>query len=70
MTIEEAIPAACLFHWGGSGSTIMKPLPKCRHCRGSGRVIWESDDYPAGTNACCCTCSSCRNEAALKVGGT
>lgn len=31
------------------------PDPDCDMCNGSGRVPFENDDYPPGTNACHCT---------------
>lgn len=33
----------------------VKPHPRCPECKGSGRVPWESDDLPPGTNGCWCT---------------
>ena len=53
------IPASCSFH---GNARHVEPLPACLRCGGSGRVPFESDDFPPGTNACCCTCSGCRSE--------
>jgi len=50
------IPDSC----GHGGARQVKPLKDCPRCGGSGRVTYESDEYPPGTNACCCTCSTCR----------
>lgn len=59
-TLPGDIPAVC-FH-GRSGHYIA-PLHDCSHCGGTGQVPWESDDFPPGTNACCCTCSRRREGA-------
>lgn len=53
------IPASCSFD---GNARHVEPLPDCLRCGGSGRVTFESDDFPPGTNACCCTCSGCRSE--------
>lgn len=53
------IPGACLH---GNAGGVVDPLPRCPHCGGSGRVPFESDDFPPGTNACCCTCGKCRQK--------
>lgn len=50
------IPASCIHN----ASRACRPLKGCPQCGGSGRVPYESDDYPPGTNACCCTCPVCR----------
>lgn len=53
------IPDSCLH----AARRLVAPLAGCRHCGGSGRVDYESDEYPPGTNACCCTCPKCRDTA-------
>ena len=35
--------------------TLCKPEKRCTQCKGTGRVPYESDEYPPGTNACYCT---------------
>lgn len=39
---------------------LVKPLHDCRQCGGTGRVAFDNGEYPAGSNACCCTCAVCR----------
>lgn len=53
------IPSSC---WHGNRGGLVPPLSGCPHCGGSGRVDYVSDDFPPGTNACCCTCGKCRQE--------
>lgn len=53
------IPSSC---WHGDRGGRVSPLPGCSHCGGSGRVDFVSDDFPPGTNACCCTCGRCRQK--------
>lgn len=57
----NGIPDSCMH---GDRARVVKPLPGCQHCSGSGRVDYFSDEYSPGTNACCCTCGSCRTAAA------
>ena len=65
-TADEAslIPQSC---GHGSVEEFVPALAGCIWCAGTGRVDYESDEYPPGTNACCCTCSRCRRSAAEKV---
>jgi hypothetical protein len=58
------IPASCLH----GSCPVVEPLPNCEWCHGTGRVDYESDDFPPGTNACCYTCSRCREEANVRAG--
>lgn len=58
--VSTHTPSFCLH---GTCAPV-RPLPDCQWCGGSGRVPFESDEYPPGTNACCCTCSRCRQDAA------
>lgn len=54
---HKPIPMFC-FH--GDASGVVAAKPDCDRCGGSGLVPWVGDEYPPGTNACCCTCRSCR----------
>lgn len=54
------IPSACLH--GDCG--YVSPLADCHYCNGTGRVEYYSDEYPPGTNSCCCTCKRCREKHA------
>lgn len=60
----QAIPSGCIH---GSGGGTCPPIPGCCRCGGSGRVDFESDDFPPGTNACCCTCTKCRERVRAVV---
>jgi hypothetical protein len=57
---RRMIPDSCSCNARGPAT---KPLAGCRWCGGSGRVDYVADDFPPGTNACCCTCPSCRRRA-------
>jgi hypothetical protein len=54
------IPKSCIH---GTHAGFVEPLPACPHCVGTGRVDYNGDEYPPGTNACCCTCAACRQAA-------
>lgn len=54
------IPRSCIH--GLQQQKLAPPLPTCPHCKGKGRVDFESDEYPPGTVQCCCTCPTCRAE--------
>lgn len=55
----DFVPSGCIC----GVCPMVRPLPGCKHCGGSGRVPFESDEYLPGTAACCCTCSRCRARA-------